>query len=355
MRQNHLRRRVGVGTNGASTRANALWGKGRRRYPLLTLTLTVAVVAIAAGTVAASPDAAPKKGFVPDSLRKAAKSDPTGTFQVIVQASDSSQLDALGDAVDKSHKKHPGKARGLRKKFKLIPAVSAEINGDQLDDLAASDGVLAVTEDAPIHATALGNTQNWTDEVGVQWAPAPRRASYSTSYPTIAIVDSGVQSRGDFGRRLDKQVDFTSGGGNSSGDGFGHGTLVAGLAAGGKDGFTGAEPNAHVVSLDVLDDTGAGRVSDVVDACDWILQNKDRYNIRIANFSINAGGGVGAGDDPLDRAVEKLWLNGIVVVAAAGNYAVDGAESGVGFAPANDPFVITVGAADTGSSGDTER
>ena len=52
-------------------------------------------------------------------------------------------------------------------------------------------------------------------------------------------------------------------------------------------------------------------------------------------------------NDPLDRAVEKLWLNGIVVVAAAGNYAVDGAESGVGFAPANDPFVITVGASDT--------
>ena len=42
-----------------------------------------------------------------------------------------------------------------------------------------------------------------------------------------------------------------------------------------------------------------------------------------------------------------MWLNGIVVVAAAGNYAVGGAESGVGFAPANDPFVITVGAADT--------
>ena len=52
-------------------------------------------------------------------------------------------------------------------------------------------------------------------------------------------------------------------------------------------------------------------------------------------------------NDPLDRAVEELWLNGVVVVTAAGNYAIDGAESGVGFAPANDPFVITVGASDT--------
>ena len=33
-------------------------------------------------------------------------------------------------------------------------------------------------------------------------------------------------------------------------------------------------------------------------------------------------------------------------MAASGNYAVDGAESGVSFAPGNDPFVITVGASD---------
>ena len=54
--------------------------------------------------------------------------------------------------------------------------------------------------------------------------------------------------------------------------------------------------------------------------------------------------------DPLDQAVEKLWLNGIVVVAAAGNYGTAGAPSGVPFAPGNDPFIITVGAADIGSS-----
>jgi hypothetical protein len=45
--------------------------------------------------------------------------------------------------------------------------------------------------------------------------------------------------------------------------------------------------------------------------------------------------------------VEKLWLNGVVVVVAAvGNYTTNGQESGVPFAPGNDPFVITVGAAD---------
>jgi serine protease AprX len=54
--------------------------------------------------------------------------------------------------------------------------------------------------------------------------------------------------------------------------------------------------------------------------------------------------------DPIDQAVEKLWLNGVTVVAAAGNYATNGQASGVSYAPGNDPFVITVGAADTNNT-----
>ena len=54
--------------------------------------------------------------------------------------------------------------------------------------------------------------------------------------------------------------------------------------------------------------------------------------------------------DPLDKAVERLWLSGVVVVAAAGNYGVEGKPSGVPFAPGNDPFVITVGADDIDGS-----
>jgi serine protease AprX len=48
--------------------------------------------------------------------------------------------------------------------------------------------------------------------------------------------------------------------------------------------------------------------------------------------------------------VEKLWFSGITVVAAAGNYGSATGPSGVKYAPGNDPFVITVGAADIGNS-----
>src|SRR5207249_6165582 len=42
------------------------------------------------------------------------------------------------------------------------------------------------------------------------------------------------------------------------------------------------------------------------------------------------------------------WFNGVTVVAAAGNYGSQSGPTGVLFSPGDDPFVITVGAADIG-------
>jgi serine protease AprX len=96
-----------------------------------------------------------------------------------------------------------------------------------------------------------------------------------------------------------------------------------------------------------MDDQGMALTSDVIAAADWIYEHKDAAGIRVANFSLHGTLPSSFQFDPVDKAVEKLWLSGVVVVAAAGNYAVDEQPSGVRFAPANDPFVITVGATDT--------
>ena len=91
--------------------------------------------------------------------------------------------------------------------------------------------------------------------------------------PTIAIVDSGIdKNRPDFdmGARVVKEVTLTTLPNNSSGDGRGHGTFVAGLAAGSAPGYAGAAPQAKVISLDVMDDSGVARTSDVIAAAEWI-------------------------------------------------------------------------------------
>ena len=79
-------------------------------------------------------------------------------------------------------------------------------------------------------------------------------------------------------------------------------------------------------------------------------RQQDKYNIRVANFSLHSSYSTNFYRDPLDQAVEKLWFGGVTVVVAAGNYGSDNVASGVLSAPANDPFVITVGASDTGRS-----
>ncbi len=63
--------------------------------------------------------------------------------------------------------------------------------------------------------------------------------------------------------------------------------------------------------------------SDVIAAVDWILANKDAKNIRVANFSLHSSVAGSFVYDPLAKAVERLWLSGVVVVAAAGNYAIE--------------------------------
>jgi hypothetical protein len=100
----------------------------------------------------------------------------------------------------------------------------------------------------------------------------------------------------------------------------------------------------------VMNDQGQAKTSDVITAAQWILDNKAKYNIRVANFSLHSSYSTNFYRDPLDQAVEKLWFAGVTVVAAAGNYGSATGPSGVLYAPGNDPFVITVGAVDLGNS-----
>ena len=144
--------------------------------------------------------------------------------------------------------------------------------------------------------------------------------------PAIAIVDSGVAAgRTDFGGRVVKQVTMTNLLPNAIGDGRGHGTFVAGIAAGSRPGYAGAAPTAPIVSIDVMDDNGMAMTSDVIAAADWILANKGALQHPRRELLAPVDGPRAAScTTRSNKAVEKLWFSGVVVVAAAGNYGVDG-------------------------------
>ena len=235
--------------------------------------------------------------------------------------------------------------------------MAAQLTGRQVLMLAQKPFILSITEDIPVKVTSGGgdhfsNDQRWpyVSRTAKFWKEADSSGSGSgLEAPTIAIVDSGVDAgRADFDGRVVAQVRMTSLLPNAQGDGRGHGTFVASIAAGEANHYAGAVPNADLVSIDVTDDNGMAMTSDVIAACDWILQNKSQYGIRVANFSLHSSQRSTFRFDPLNRAVEKLWFSGVVVVAAAGNYGEN--ESGVNYSPGNDPFVITVGAIDLAGS-----
>ena len=73
---------------------------------------------------------------------------------------------------------------------------------------------------------------------------------------------------------------------------YGHGTHVAGIIGGNgtkSDGFyNGVAPDANLIGLKVSDDYGMAYEFDTVEALQWIFDNKEAYNIRVVNLSIQS-------------------------------------------------------------------
>jgi serine protease AprX len=161
----------------------------------------------------------------------------------------------------------------------------------------------------------------------------------------VAVIDSGIAPHADLDARVIASVNFNPTV-TGTGDAFGHGTAVASIIAGdggrGKGRYVGIAPEANLINLRVNDGTGAAPTSAILNAILWAVANQDRYNIRVMNLSLLASVAESYRTSPIDAAVEYAWLHGIVVVVAAGNL---GPQSAL-YAPANDPYVITVGATD---------
>ena len=172
----------------------------------------------------------------------------------------------------------------------------------------------------------------------------------------VAIIDSGVTSWHDDlaapggGQRIARFADFVRKR-QQAYDDYGHGTHVAGIIAG--DGFDsggarmGIAPGVRLTVLKVLDEEGNGQISDVIEALDYVLKNRQALNLRVVNLSVATGVYESYNTDPLTLAAKRLVDAGIIVVAAAGNFGRT-AEGQLAYggitSPGNAPWVLTVGA-----------
>ena len=161
---------------------------------------------------------------------------------------------------------------------------------------------------------------------------------------TVAVIDTGCNMHLDLvlgNNRIIKFVDFINEK-KMPYDDNGHGTFVCGVLGGkgicSNTKFSGLAPNCSIIALKALNSEGETQVFTILNAMQWIVDNKQKYNIKVVCMSF--GSQPLAEHDPLVLGAEVLWDSGIVVVCAAGN---DGPNNTVK-SPAISPKVISVGA-----------
>ncbi len=133
---------------------------------------------------------------------------------------------------------------------------------------------------------------------------------------------------------------------NSSDDGLNHGTMIAGIIGAKVNngiGVSGISSNVKIMPLRALDESGEGKINDVVRALDYAVNNgADIINLSFSGLSYNQG---------FKEAIERAFRAGIIVVAAAGNNDSDLDEKPLYpacFGSLNgDNIIISVGATDT--------
>jgi subtilisin family serine protease len=117
-------------------------------------------------------------------------------------------------------------------------------------------------------------------------------------------------------------------------DDNGHGTHVAGIIAALNNsiGVVGVGPNIDLYAIKVLNASGSGYLSDVIEGLDWAVAN----GMQVVNMSLGTSQDVQSFHDAILRAYNA----GVVIVAAAGN------SGGAVSYPAAYPEVIAVSATD---------
>lgn len=317
--------------------------------PKKAIVLAIVIAAVAMSIHGLQNVAAPGKAH--SSLLLEAKEARGSAIQVIVRET----RPASGDA-----ERLTGRLGGSSiRELPMVGGFSARLPARALPELIDSPAVAQVWGDGRVHMSSLD--LGGILDLGGMDSVAPNKvwkqsiripATYTGSGVGVAVLDTGVTRLADLGNRVRARVDFTPD--HDGYDRFGHGTHMAGLIAG--DGslsggvWTGAAPKANLISVKVAGKDGSTDVSVVIAAMQWVVTHRSAYNIRVLNLSFGTDAIQPYLLDPLDYAVERVWRSGIVVIVAAGN---GGSLPGTINKPADDPFVITVGAADVSGTKDT--
>jgi len=208
--------------------------------------------------------------------------------------------------------------------------VFAKLTKDEIQQLQYDPNIEYIEQDAVVKKASDTVTAN----VYQIHAAQVQDLGVTGNGVNIAILDSGID--------LDHNELNVAGGVSyvpndpSIDDPNGHGTFIAGIIGALKDeqGLVGIAPNANLFAVKVLDQSGIGTYSQVIDGIEWAIE----HHIDVVCMSF-----VGQNDSQaLQDILQTAYDNGIILVAAAGN---DGQNNAIAY-PAKYSTVIAVGAVD---------
>ena len=229
----------------------------------------------------------------------------------------------------------------IHDQYSLIPAIAVQLPAAVVAILSLDPSIAYISPDRQLDGLLDINTASADADMAFQSGDTGAGVG-------IAIIDSGIYAHPDVASRIVYSQSFVA---KTNADDYGHGTHVAGIAAGNGASSTGAQytqtfrgvaPGASLIDLRVLDANGMSNDSVVIAALDRAVALKAKYNIRVINLSLGRPIYESYKLDPICNAVAAAWKSGIVVVVAAGNLGRNGYATIL--SPGNSPSAITVGA-----------
>ncbi|MGY0232148.1 S8 family serine peptidase [Longispora urticae] len=277
------------------------------------LVTAAAVAAVVAGAGGVSQASVPREGVIHGSDSAAAV---PGRYIVALKDAQA------GVSADVVH----SRARGLTGRFggsvnhvydQVLKGFSVSMSAAQARRLAADPAVDYVEQ---VQTRRASDTQNNPPSWGidrVDQQDLPLSASYT--YPanagqgvTVYVIDTGINANHqNFTGRVKPGKDFVDNDDNPS-DCAGHGTHVAGTAAGTT---FGVAKKANIVAVRVLDCQGDGQDDDILAGLNWVKANAVKP--AVANYSIGCGGRCSS--PTFDNAVKAIIASGVQFVMSGGN------------------------------------
>jgi len=260
-----------------------------------------------------------------DLADKIAKTPPNEKVRVIIEYEKAPTSDDVAgiESVDGAK---------INRKYKIIPAISAEVPAKKVRNLAKKPGVKKVGKDHEVRLFLDRSIPKIQADKAWKWGWGLTGKGIK-----VAVIDTGIDD-GHPALTVIKEADFSN---TREGpkDLHGHGTWVAGAVASTDSTYRGVAYGADLLNAKVLNRWGWGYSSNVLAGIDWAVEN----DVDIISMSLGCPRCRCDGTHPVSLAVAEAVKRGITVVVAAGN---SGPRSQSIWVPACTEEVITVGSVD---------